>query len=348
MLSLSHPYQEVGIDDRSGRRSKARLCKSLLETIDPPGHGMGTRGGLPPAGAGPDRRRTGFLRSQPFPGRAAQAAPAVGSRAGGGRARGGLLPGRARGLVGRAGRRRSAPPAGARGRDARRSACAPDRPTAPPGSSSLRDRSSSRRPRSSASNSPPGSTRRSSSAWSTRGAGRSPASASAPSPPAPAPAPSRGSAAAKPPAPRRAVSAAPRCRAAPSWPTVLALLALGLAGAAGTFLLARAGKRRPALAAGAATVVAAAGVGLWMWAAPLPRAAARRGKSARAGRGRRASCASPRSLRCARPSPTAATARRSSGGWPRPAADPRAARDPGALARPVPPAGVEPDGAAAV
>ncbi len=99
-------------------------------------------------------------------------------------------------------------------------------------------------------------------------------------PAGPRPGPGPSSATAKPPAPRRAVSSAvsrqPAARA--SWPTVLALLALGLAGAAGTFLLARAGKRRPAFGAGAATVVAAAGVGLWMWAAPSPAAprAARR------------------------------------------------------------------------
>ena len=83
-----------------------------------------------------------------------------------------------------------------------------------------------------------------------------------------------GSAAAKPSAPRHAVSAAVSGQPAPpaSWPAALALLALGLAGAAGTFLLARAGKRRPALGAAAATVVAAAGMGLWMWAAPSPAA----------------------------------------------------------------------------
>jgi tetratricopeptide (TPR) repeat protein len=64
----------------------------------------------------------------------------------------------------------------------------------------------------------------------------------------------------------------------PAW-LPLALFALGLAGASGAFLLARAGKRRLALIAGAATVAAGAAVGLWMWLAgsssPIPHAARR-------------------------------------------------------------------------
>ncbi len=69
--------------------------------------------------------------------------------------------------------------------------------------------------------------------------------------------------------------------ASPSGPPVwalLALFALGLAGATGAFLLARAGKRRLALAAGAATLVAGAAVGVWLWrgAAPPPVAPAGR------------------------------------------------------------------------
>ncbi|HEY2290680.1 MAG TPA: hypothetical protein VGM86_08265 [Thermoanaerobaculia bacterium] len=50
----------------------------------------------------------------------------------------------------------------------------------------------------------------------------------------------------------------------------LALALLALAGAAGAFLLARGGKRRLALIAGAATVAVGAAVGLWMWLAAAP------------------------------------------------------------------------------
>jgi hypothetical protein len=58
-----------------------------------------------------------------------------------------------------------------------------------------------------------------------------------------------------------------------AWRIALALFTLSLIGAAGTLLLARAGKRRPAFGAGAATVVAGAGVGLWIWmATPSPAA----------------------------------------------------------------------------
>ncbi|MFL6263429.1 MAG: hypothetical protein ACJ76Y_27370 [Thermoanaerobaculia bacterium] len=64
----------------------------------------------------------------------------------------------------------------------------------------------------------------------------------------------------------------------PAW-LPLALFALGLAGASAAFLLARAGKRRLAMIAGVATVLAGAAVGLWMWLAvpstAAPRAAAR-------------------------------------------------------------------------
>jgi tetratricopeptide (TPR) repeat protein len=78
------------------------------------------------------------------------------------------------------------------------------------------------------------------------------------------------------PAPPRAETSAPAA-GAPAW-LPLALFALGLAGAAGAFLLARRGKRRLALIAGAATVAVGVAVGLWIWlaaAAPVPMAVAR-------------------------------------------------------------------------
>jgi tetratricopeptide (TPR) repeat protein len=83
------------------------------------------------------------------------------------------------------------------------------------------------------------------------------------------------------PAARRAVSrpAAPAPPVGPPAWLPLALFALGLAGASGAFLLARAGRRRLALIAGAATVAAGAAVGLWIWLAvpstAAPQAAAR-------------------------------------------------------------------------
>ncbi|HEY4596550.1 MAG TPA: hypothetical protein VIJ02_09145, partial [Thermoanaerobaculia bacterium] len=55
----------------------------------------------------------------------------------------------------------------------------------------------------------------------------------------------------------------------PAWLS-LALFALGLAGAAGAFLLARKGKRRLALIASAATLIVGVAVGLWMWLAAAP------------------------------------------------------------------------------
>jgi hypothetical protein len=55
----------------------------------------------------------------------------------------------------------------------------------------------------------------------------------------------------------------------PAWLS-LALFALGLAGAAGAFLLARKGKRRLALIAGSAAVAVGVAVGLWMWLAAAP------------------------------------------------------------------------------
>ncbi|HET9210419.1 MAG TPA: hypothetical protein VFR03_08470 [Thermoanaerobaculia bacterium] len=65
----------------------------------------------------------------------------------------------------------------------------------------------------------------------------------------------------------------------PAW-LPLALFALGLAGATGAFLLARAGKRRLSLIAGAATVAVGAAVGLWMWLAAGSAPAARAARSA--------------------------------------------------------------------
>ena len=80
------------------------------------------------------------------------------------------------------------------------------------------------------------------------------------------------------PAARHAVprhAAAPASSSGP--PAWLPLALLGLAGAAGAFLLARAGRRRLALIAGAATVAVGAAVGLWIWlaaaSAPAMRAA---------------------------------------------------------------------------
>ncbi|PYQ61100.1 MAG: hypothetical protein DMF53_15760 [Acidobacteria bacterium] len=70
------------------------------------------------------------------------------------------------------------------------------------------------------------------------------------------------------PAPGAAAASAPSS-GSPAW-LPLALFALGLAGAAGAFLLARGGKRRLALIAGAATVAVGAAVGLWMWMAAAP------------------------------------------------------------------------------
>src|SRR5436305_1791722 len=70
------------------------------------------------------------------------------------------------------------------------------------------------------------------------------------------------------PAPSGAAAPAPSA-GSPAW-LPLALFALGLAGAAGAFLLARGGKRRLALIAGAATVAVGAAVGLWIWMAAAP------------------------------------------------------------------------------
>ncbi len=85
----------------------------------------------------------------------------------------------------------------------------------------------------------------------------------------PAGAPPRADSKARPAARRsapRAAEASPAPSGPPAW-LPLALFALGLAGATGAFLLARAGKKRLALIAGAATVAAGAAVGLWMWLA---------------------------------------------------------------------------------
>lgn len=79
-----------------------------------------------------------------------------------------------------------------------------------------------------------------------------------------------GAPAPPPASPSKARSAPPPPTPAPVRPRAwlpLALFALGLAGAAGSLLLARTGKKVLALGAGAATVVAGVAIGLWMWLA---------------------------------------------------------------------------------
>jgi hypothetical protein len=88
--------------------------------------------------------------------------------------------------------------------------------------------------------------------------------------PAPAPGSSPKPATRYPSRPAPHHAAAPPAPAGPPAWLPLALFALGLAGATGAFLLARRGKRRLALIAGAATVAAGAAVGLWMWMAAAP------------------------------------------------------------------------------